>query len=126
MGLTIFDILMRAAFALGLFIVTTSAATATNYGAIAYSPSTGAHAYSYDYPTRRGAESRAMSECASRGRGCKTVIWFKNACAALATGSNGWGTAWAGSRRVAEQQAIGYCSNRTRGCSILVWTCTTR
>ena len=67
-----------------------------------------------------------MNECASRGRGCKTVMWFKNACAALATGHNGWGTAWADTRQAAERAAIGYCSKSTRGCSILVWTCTTR
>jgi len=126
MGLNICVFAMRVAVALGLVIAAASAASATNYGAIAYSPSTGARGFSYDYPTRRDAESRAMSECAARGRGCKTVIWFKNACAALATGNNGWGAAWAGSRRAAENQAMGSCSSRSRGCSILVWSCTSK
>ena len=51
MGLKLLVILLRGAFALALFIAATSAATATNYGAIAYSPSTGVRGYSYDYPS---------------------------------------------------------------------------
>lgn len=120
--------LLRAAtIAAGLLIATSGMAEAANYGAIAYSPSTGARAYSLDYSTRAGAETRALNECRARGRGCKIVMWFKNACGALAAGNGGgWGSAWAGSRRAAETAATRNCSARTRGCTVWTWVCTSR
>ena len=36
---------------------------ADEYGAIAYSPSTGAYGWSNNYATRNGAETRALQEC---------------------------------------------------------------
>jgi hypothetical protein len=38
-------------------------AAADNYGAIAYSPSTGAHGWSYDYGSRSAAENVALAGC---------------------------------------------------------------
>ena len=61
----------------------TAAAAGDNFGAIAFSSSSGATGYSYDYDSRDGAEERALQEC---GPGCKVVLWFKNACGALAVG----------------------------------------
>jgi len=126
MGRKLLNILMRAGFSLGLLIAASHAASADNFGAIAYSPSSGARGYSYDYSSRREAEARAMSECSANGRGCKTVIWFKNACGALARGSNGWGSAWAGNRGNAERAAIANCSKHTGGCRVLTWSCTSK
>jgi hypothetical protein len=101
-------------------------ALADNYGAIAYSPSTGAHGYSYDFPSRGQAETRALAECRARGRGCKIAVWYVNACGALATGSNGWGSAWAGTRSAAESRAVRQCARFTRNCRVLAWSCTSR
>ena len=62
-----------------------------------------------------------------RGKGCKVVLWFRNACGALATGTNyGYGFAWAANRSEAEQVALKYCQKYTDSCKIAVWTCTTR
>lgn len=96
------------------------------YGAIAYSTSTGAHGYSYDYDSRYDAEQRALNECYQYGGGCQVAIWFRNACGALAVGPNGWGADWHANRSGAESKAIARCSQYSYGCSIVRWVCTTR
>jgi len=96
-----------------------------NYGAIAYSSSTGRYGYSYDWGSRAEAEDYARSQC---GRSdCAVKVWFKNACGALAVGRRGalgWG--WAGSRGQAEGRALSECQARASGCNIRSWACTTR
>lgn len=125
---TAISILKKTTLASAVVLLTAGAAvSADNFGAIAFSQATGGYGYSYDHATRREAESRAMSECSSRNRGCKVAIWFKNACGAVATGSNNaWGSAWAGSREGAERAALGYCRQHTSNCQVLAWTCTSR
>jgi hypothetical protein len=103
-----------------------SAVSADNYGAIAFSSSTGKYGYSFDHTSRANAEARAMYECSARGRGCKVAIWFKNACGAVATGSNGWGSAWGQTRNAAERAAINNCRQYTQQCRVLAWSCTGR
>jgi serine/threonine-protein kinase len=99
-------------------------ASAASYGAIAYATSSGVWGYSYGYSSRGGAESRALRECRSRGRGCRAIVWFREACGALATGrNNGYGWAWNTSRRAARQRAMAECRNRTSGCRIRVDVC---
>lgn len=117
---------LKAASAAIVLLAGAGSSLADNYGAIAFSPSSGAHGYSYDFSSRRQAETRAMNECRSRGRGCQIAVWYVNACGAVATGSNGWGSAWAGSRQAAERRAVQECSGYTRNCQVLVWSCTTR
>jgi hypothetical protein len=96
-----------------------------NYGAIAYSKNTGAWGTSYNFSTRSAAESHALRRC---GRGdCRIIVWFKNACGALAVGDNGaFGWGWAGSRATAEAIALTECSARARGCHVRCWACTDR
>ena len=102
-------------------------AAAANFGAIAYSNTTGAYGYSYDYGSRRSAEQAALANCRSNGSGCKVVIWFQNSCGALAIGSDfGWGAAWASSRSQAERSAMRYCRQNSSGCHIAAYSCTTR
>tara|TARA_R110002020_G_scaffold12842_5_gene46686 strand:+ start:1952 stop:2332 length:381 start_codon:yes stop_codon:yes gene_type:complete len=112
-----------AAFAAAILAATAGAASADNFGAIAFSQGTGGFGFSYDHGSRRDAENRAMAECRARTRGCKVAIWFKNACGSVARGPNGWGSAWAGSRRQAEQAALRNCSQHSRGCRTLAWSC---
>src|SRR5262245_31709818 len=50
------------------------------YGAIAYSPSNRAHGWSYDYPSRRDAERRALAQCRRHAEDCIVPVWFRNAC----------------------------------------------
>jgi len=81
----------------------------SRYDAIAYSPSTRRCGSSWDYQNRAGAESRAVSECGVAD--CTALLWFQNACGALAVGENGrYGYAWAGTRTEAEQSALNYCN----------------
>jgi hypothetical protein len=96
-----------------------------HFGAIAYSPSSGAHGYAFDFSTQAGAEARALAECNSKGRGCQSAIWFRNACGAIAVGSSGWGSGWDENQQMAEQKALDKCKNYSRGCSVVRWVCTT-
>lgn len=114
----------RIAVVAAILVLTGGAASADSFGAIAFSQSTGKFGYSFDHPSRASAETRAMAECTARSRGCKVGIWFKNACGSVATGVNGWGSAWAPSRQQAEQSAIRNCSQHTGGCRTLAWSCT--
>lgn len=95
------------------------------YGAIAYSPSTRAHGYSYDYPTRWEAEDRALAECRRHAGDCLIPVWFRNACGALATGPSGYGSGWGTNRNLAESYALQTCRRHSGGCSIMRWVCTT-
>jgi serine/threonine-protein kinase len=99
-------------------------AAAQNYGAIAFSQSSGAVGFSYNFRRRDIAEERALEEC---GGGCRVVTWFRNACGALATGNgNGYGSGWASSRGSAERIALNKCAANTRNCRVIRWACTAR
>ena len=55
------------------------------------------------------------------------VVWFRNACGALATGDdNGYGSGWATSRRAAEEIALSGCNDNVKNCSVVRWVCTAR
>jgi len=95
-----------------------------NYGAITYSPSTERTGHSNDCSTQDLAEDQAIRKCGESD--CKSLLWFREACGALAVGDNGWGHAWAGSRGEAEILATGYCHDRTNNCKVKCWACTAR
>jgi len=101
-------------------------AAANNYGAIAYSPSTRAHGWAYDYPSRAAAERAALANCRRQASDCTVPIWFRNACGALAIGPNGYGTGWGTSRGLAERYALSSCRRHSSGCAVTRWVCTTR
>jgi Domain of unknown function (DUF4189) len=96
------------------------------FGAIAYSPSNRAHGWSYDYPTRKAAERRALDQCSRHAEDCIVPVWFRNACGALAVGPDGYGGAWGPSRKSAEGQAIQSCRRYSGGCAVIRWVCTSR
>lgn len=98
-------------------------ARADSYGAIAYSPRTGATGWSYSFDTRSGAERRAMQGCSSHARDCRVAIWFVNACGALSVGSSGWGSGWGADRGRAEYEANRSCSSQSGGCRVIRWQC---
>jgi len=94
------------------------------YGAIAFSPSNGVWGYSYNYNARGAAERRAMRECRARGSGCRSIVWFRNACGALAVGQgNAYGWGWNTSRQQARRRAMAECRARTSGCRIRADVC---
>jgi Domain of unknown function (DUF4189) len=62
----------------------------TTYGAIAYSPGSGAFGYSNNYANRSSAEKRALSDCGKAD--CVVASWFYNDCGAVAiSGDGSWG-----------------------------------
>jgi Domain of unknown function (DUF4189) len=113
---------------LSLFVAESPAQASDRYGAIAYSPRDGADGYGYNFSTRAAAESRALSECIRYGgSGCRVVIWFRNACAALAINPAGaFGSGWAVTSRLAESIALESCGQRGANCRIKRWVCTDR
>jgi len=114
---------LAPAFVLAVAL-SSSEAAADYFGAIAFSQDTGAVGYGYDYPSRAAAEERALDEC---GEACEVVVWFQNACGALAVGDdNGYGSAWAANRREAENIALNNCKQNAENCSVRRWVCTTR
>ncbi len=102
-----------------------AANSADRFGALAYSPRTGATGWSHDYDTRRGAERRALNGCRDNASDCRVAIWTKNACAALAVGRNGgWGSYWHTNKAKAKSRAIRECRKRDKGCKVKRWICT--
>jgi serine/threonine-protein kinase len=95
-----------------------------HYGAIAYSPSTRAHGWSYNYTSRREAEQRALARCRRYADDCVLPVWFRNACGALAVGADGYGSGWGSSRKLAEGYAVQSCSRYSGGCTVVRWVCT--
>lgn len=119
-----------AAFAAAAVLATSfgvSEARADNYGAIAYSPRTGAVGWSYDHPSRRRAERVAMGNCRNYAGDCRIATYFYNACGAVARGSGGaWGADWGDDRYSAESNALDACYNHGDNCRIVRWACTSR
>ena len=101
----------------------------TKFGAIAYSPATGGHGYTFNYNSRAAAERDALLYCRDDSKGspdCRVVAWFYNACGALARASDGtWGAEIGNNRQQASNAAIGLCT-RTGGrdCDVIRWVCT--
>lgn len=61
-----------------------SNASRTQYGAIAFSPRTGAWGAAYGKGSPRAANASAMAECRANGEGCEPAISYANACGAVA------------------------------------------
>ena len=121
---------LKAATAVAALFVVVSAtniqsAAAEFHGAIAFSQTTGATGWSYDFGTRGAAENRAIQECSKHGGGCRVATWFKNGCGALAIGDgNAYGGSWGRTRFEAESKALKLCSAEARNCAIKRWVCT--
>jgi hypothetical protein len=76
------------------------------YGAIAYSPASGAYGYSDNYGSKTLADNRALSEC---GRSdCVVASWFYNNCGAVAVSGSG---SWAGGHGETKASAISDAEN---------------
>lgn len=93
------------------------------YGAIAYSAGTGAHGWASNHPSRKAAERVALSNCRKHAADCKTQVWFKNACGALATGKGGFGTAWGNAQNAVDDEALKLCAKHAKGCTVVRRVC---
>ncbi len=125
---SLITILMIGMTAASMNISTASARQYDVYGAIAYSRTTGAHGFSYNYTTRSVAQGQALRQCESRsGRGdCRVQIWFRNACGVVAVGRNGaFGSGWGSDVGRAQQYAAQTCQNYGgTQCRVVRWACT--
>jgi len=96
------------------------------FGAIAYSPRSGAHGWSNDHPSRPNAEKEALANCRKFAKDCKVLVWFKNACGALSLGPKGAGWAWAHKQEDADLAAMRACSKHSKACTVTQRLCTKR
>ena len=118
----------RRILALAVFAIAAVAAQPAlaedHFGAIAFSNSSGALGYSYEYGSQGRAEEESLQQC---GPGCEVVIWFKNACGAIATSpQHAYGTGWSSERGEAEAIAMAECHKHSESCGIAKWVCTSR
>lgn len=94
------------------------------FGAIAYNEKTGVSGWTTNYGYQEQASKDAVGYC---GQDCKTVMWFANACAALAvsqTDKSKAGWAWAPNVYLAQSQAKRECARRAEDCQIEIRVCT--
>ena len=97
---------------------------AQRFGAIAYSTSARATGIAYDWGDRAGAEGSALAACRQRAgdaAGCEVVLWFYDACGAIATTADGtWGAGYGARKYLAEGLALQYCRQQGGGGTCIV------
>lgn len=111
----------RIGIALVIALLGCDVASAATFAAISYNKETGLYGFSKGYSTREDAEERAAQEC---GPSCETLIWARDACAALATGSDlAYGSAWNADLAFADADALVACSEHADDCAVVVEAC---
>ena len=112
---------LLCALAVGISTLGSTSAFA-GYGAIAYSPSTGANGGSWSYSCASEATSAAVAACGQAD--CTNEVWVQNGCAAFAVATNGAsGWAWNAHLGMAEANALMQCSTNGQGCYVVRWVC---
>lgn len=115
---------VSAMTAVVLLAASAASAHADSFGAISLSPKTGSTGWSYDYSSRSEAEEVAQSHCERNAGDCRTAIWFKNGCGAVARGADGgWGSDWAPGSRRAQRAALAACARHSDTCRVIRWQC---
>lgn len=115
---------MVAAMLAAALVAMPAAASAAEFGAIAYSPGTGSYGYSHNYGSRAQAERVAMGNCLAYAGDCRVITWFYNACAALAVGNTyGYGYGFAPGPKQAASIALANCRINDRGCRVVERVC---
>jgi Domain of unknown function (DUF4189) len=116
--------MFRVSTAVAALFLLCVGAEAASYGAIAFSPDSGAYGYSTRRVSRANAQEWAMSYCDENAWDCRIAVNFHDACGAVARGRNGgWGTNWGYSRAEAQNNAMAACHKRDSGCRVVVWAC---
>ena len=116
---------LRKALFLALAFLSQSCLAADYFGAIAYSPSSGAHGWAKDHQSRRAAEHAAVSACSKHAEDCRSVMWFKNGCGALAVSGKAYGWGWGTTQKLADNQALKACEKLGPDCKVASRACTT-
>lgn len=107
---------------------------ASDFAAIAYSPTKRAVGIAQDNNSKDEAEGVAMQNCRAEPGGptdCKNAAWVQRGCAALAVSSQGaWGGHYAnnpdGARRNAIAQCGRYAAADAPTCAVIKVVCTSR
>ena len=97
-----------------------------SYGAIAASRATLATGYAINQDSPQQAEQLAMTECEknSEGHPCQVRVHIRNACGAIADGSNlHAGYAWGTTKEKAEAQAMTNCNVYGQNCQVTASFC---
>jgi serine/threonine-protein kinase len=117
----------RLAMMLAIVLGGATAGTAadTYFGAISFSPSSGASGWGYDFRSSDDAAEAALRNCGRYAEDCELITWFKNGCGALAANSDAFVGAWSNSKDDAQRRAMQRCNISGRGCAIVRWVCTT-
>lgn len=118
--------LLRALTFAASIAITGGALAAGDYGAIAFSPSTQGHGYTYGFATGEAAGQAALNECEkySRSGDCISVVTLESGCAALAVGTGAYGSAAAADLNTAGAAAIHNCQSAGgKDCKVLRWLC---
>jgi hypothetical protein len=90
------------------------------WGAIAYHRASGAHGYSFDFPSSREAGVAALEACGNPE--CIVVASYKHGCGLLMDGPGGPSFAEGVTAREAETKARLLCTDPQ--CQVLAWSCT--
>ncbi len=91
------------------------------WGAMAISQRTGNTSYAIDYGSANAAGAAAVNAC--RAADCQAVVYFANACGAVAQARDlSWGSGWGSSLSIAKSWAI---AGAGYGAHIVNWACTT-
>jgi hypothetical protein len=90
------------------------------WGAIAYHRATGAHGYSYDFPSSREASVAALDACGNTE--CVVVASFKGGCGLLMDGPTGPSFAEGATAQEAQTKARLKCTDPQ--CQVIAWSCT--
>ncbi len=112
----------------GVSAATDAAAQDDLHGSIAFSQEPDGR-YAWGMAWKYGSEAVAMYEASvecqrAGGSSCGEVGWFKNACGALAIGSNnGYGAGWGDSIAKAENDALAQCRSLNGNCRIETSQC---
>jgi serine/threonine-protein kinase len=92
------------------------------YGALAVSDLTQRWGSSHDLATQDSAEEAALRHC--NADDCRVVVWFADACGAIARGPDyvAWGLGM--TRQEAEEAVLADCE--AEGCEVIGFSCSTR
>lgn len=104
---------------------TAGVAADTYFGAISFSPTSGAAGWGFDFRNSDDAEEAAIRNCSRYADDCELLIKFRNGCGAVAANADIFVGAWSNSKDDAQRRAMQRCNIGGRGCSIVRWVCTT-
>ncbi|HEV3010123.1 MAG TPA: DUF4189 domain-containing protein [Burkholderiales bacterium] len=116
---------LRLRFLVFILILLSAPVLAQDYfGAIAYSPGSGAQGWANDQPSRQAAERAALAACRKHAKDCRAVVWFQNGCGALAVSAKVYGWGWGTTQALADAQAMKACSEHAKHCKVTRRLCT--